>query len=120
LLIGCDLLDPAGVDFAMKFIHSTWRYHGITAVLLAEQLAGLPAKIDHIEQLADEGVIGAEEGNAADLQIGSTIKVFQSIGDLDGLLDGTAAAAIATRWFGPVEGRIPAGAFPAGWVPDRA
>ncbi len=50
MLIGGGELDPAGVDFAMKFIHSTWRYHGITAVLLADELAGLPAKIDHIEE----------------------------------------------------------------------
>lgn len=120
MLIAGKVLDPAGVDFAMKFIRSTWRYHGITAVLLAEQLAGLPGKIDYIEQLAEEGVIGDDQANAADLQIGCTIKVLLSIGDLQELLDGTAAAAIATRWFGEVDGGIPAGAFPAGWVPDRA
>jgi glutathione S-transferase len=119
-LIGSGELDPAGVDYAMKFIHSTWRYHGITAVLLAEELAGLPAKIDHIEKLAEDGVIGGEQPNAADLQIGSTIKVLRSIGDLDGLLEGTAAAEIAVRWFGEPEGRIPSGAFPASWVPSSA
>jgi len=117
MLIGGGELDPGGVDYAMKFIHSTWRYHGITAVLLAEELAGLPAKIEHIEELADEGVIGGDQPTAADLQIGSTIKVLRSIGDLDGLLEGTAAADVATRWFGEPAGRIPAGAFPASWIP---
>ena len=29
---------------------ASWRYHGITAVRLAEDLAGLPAKLDHIER----------------------------------------------------------------------
>jgi len=119
-LIGAEALDPAGVDYAMKFIHSTWRYHGISSVLLAEQLGGLPAKIEHIERLAAEGVIGGERANAADFQIGSTIKVFQSIGDLDEILDGTAAAELARRWFGDPAGKIPAGAFPADWVPGRA
>jgi len=119
MLIGGGELDPAGVDFAMKFIHSTWRYHGITAVLLAEELAGLPAKIDHIESLAGNGIVGGDQPNAADLQIGSTIKVLRSISDLDGLLEGTAASDVATRWFGEPEGRVPAGAFPASWVPSR-
>jgi glutathione S-transferase len=118
-LIGADALDPAGVDYAMRFIHGTWRYHGITSVLLAEQLGGLPDKIEHIERLAAEGVVGGERANAADLQIGSTIKVLLSIGDLEPLLEGTAAAELANRWFGAPAGTIPAGAFPADWVPSR-
>src|SRR4051812_33767295 len=46
-LTGGGPLDPAGTDFAMRYIHQGWKYHGITAVRLAEDLAGLPAKLDH-------------------------------------------------------------------------
>ena len=117
-LAGGEPLDPAGTDFAMKFVHATWKYHGITSVLLAEQLAGLPEKVRHIEGLAAEGIIGGEAPNAADLQIGSTIRVLLTIGDLESILDGTRAAAIARRWFPDYPGHTPAGAFPAGWIPS--
>jgi glutathione S-transferase len=110
-------LDPAGVDFAMKYVHSSWRYHGITAARLAEDLAGLPAKLEHVEALAGEGSVGGEEPTAADLQIGATIRVLLCLGDLRSLLADTAAETIALRWFPDYTGDVPAGAFPAGWVP---
>ena len=42
---GAGPLDPAGTDFAMRYVHASWKYHKITAVRLAEDLAGLPAKL---------------------------------------------------------------------------
>lgn len=112
-------LDPAGTDFAMRVVRASWKYHGITAVRLAEDLAGLPAKLDHLDALAAAGVIGGAEPNAADLQIGATIRVLMTIGDLTPLLAGRAGARIAERWFPDYPGTIPPGAFPAGWVPVR-
>jgi glutathione S-transferase len=110
-------LDGPGTDFAIRFVRATWRYHGITATRLHEDLAGLPAKIEHIEALADAGVIGGEQTNAADLQIGATIRVLLPIEDLGPLLAGTAAERIALSLFPSYPGTVPAGAFPAGWVP---
>jgi glutathione S-transferase len=117
-LAGGEPLDPGGVDYAIRFTRATWKYHGISAVLLADHLAGLPAKLDHIEALVDEGVLDGEEPNAADLQIGSTIRVLMSLGDLEPLLARSAAERIAVRWLPEVPGHVPAGAFPAGWVPE--
>jgi glutathione S-transferase len=114
---GGAVLDPAGTDFAIRFARATWKYHGISAERLAEDLAGLPAKFDRIEELAGAGVIGGETANAADLQIGSTIRVLMTIGDLEPLLAGGAGERIARRWFPDYPGRVPAGAFPDGWVP---
>ncbi len=110
-------LDAAGTDFAIKFVRATWRYHHITAVRLHEDLAGLPAKIAHIERLAEDGVIGGEQPNAADLQIGATIRVLLPLADLRPLLAGTAAERIALSLFPEYPGEVPAGAFPSGWVP---
>jgi glutathione S-transferase len=118
-MAGGEPLDPAGTDFAIKFVRASWKYHGITAVRLAEDLAGLPAKLDHVDALAAEGIIGGETPNAADLQIGSTIRVFLILEDLDPLVRGRAGEEIAMRWFPEYPGRVPAGAFPAGWVPER-
>ena len=101
---GGEPLDGPGTDFAIKFVRATWRYHEITAARLHEDLAGLPAKIAHIEQLAADGVIGGEQPNAADFQIGATIRVLLPIGDLAPLLNGTAAQRIALSCFPAIRG----------------
>jgi glutathione S-transferase len=113
---GAGALDPAGVDFAMKFIHSTWKYHGITAQLLAEDLASLPEIIDTINGFADQGLIDGSEPTAADLQIASTVRVLLTVGDLHPVFAGTAGESIARRYFPDYDGLVPAGAFPAGWI----
>lgn len=116
---GSGPLDPAGTDFAISYIHSSWKYHGITAERLGADLEGLPAKIDHVDALAGEGVIGGETPTAADLQIGATIRLLLTIADLRPMIEGRPAEQIARRWFPDYSGDVPAGAFPAGWVPTR-
>lgn len=110
-------LDPPGTDFAIRYVRASWRYHGISAERLAADLAGLPEKLDHVDALAADGVIGGQEPNAADLQIGATIRVLLCVGDLLPLLEGRAGEAIARRWFADYPGEVPPGAFPRGWVP---
>ena len=113
---GAGPLDPAGTDFAIKFVRSTWKYHGITAERLADDLAGLPAKLDHVDDLAGCGVIGGEQPNAADLQIGATLRVLLTVGDVAAVMENRPGAELARRWFPEYPGGIPAGAFPAGWL----
>ena len=113
-------LDPAGTDFAIRFARAMWKYHRISAARLAEDLAGLPQKIDHVDELAAEGTIGGERPTAADLQIGATLRVLLTVGDVRPLLEGRPAEEIARRWFPDYAGDVPAGAFPAGWVPSAA
>jgi len=110
-------LDPAGTDFAIRYVHASWKYHSISAERLAEDLAGLPAKLDHIRQLAADGVIGGDQANAADLQIGATLRVLLTVDDVAPLIEAGPGAEIARRWFGEYPGSVPAGAFPASWVP---
>jgi glutathione S-transferase len=114
---GAEPLDAPGTDFAIKFVRATWRYHGITAARLHDDLAGLPAKLAHIEQLAEDGVLDGEQPNAADLQIAATIRVLLPLGDLAALFEGSAAERIALRFFPSYPGSVPQGAYPAGWVP---
>jgi glutathione S-transferase len=115
---GAGELDPAGTDFAIRYVRSSWKYHGISAELLADDLARLPAKIDHIDALAAAGVIGVEDVNAADLQIGATLRVLLNVGDVAPLIEGRPGEEIARRLFPDYPGHIPAGAFPASWVPS--
>ena len=71
-------LDGAGTDFAIGYVRASWRYHKVSAARLQEDLAGLPEKLAHVEALAERGVIGGEQANAADLQIGATLRVLLS------------------------------------------
>jgi glutathione S-transferase len=112
---GGDPLDPAGTDFAMRYLRGTWKYHGITCERLAADLAGLPEKIAHVEGLLADGVLGGEAPNAADLQIAATLRVLLLVGDLRPLLGGVEG--YARERFPDYAGDIPAGAFPAGWLP---
>lgn len=114
---GSGPLDPTGTDFAMKFTRATWKYHRITAVRLAADLTELPSLVDRIERFAEAGVIAGERPTAADFQIGATARVLLTVGDLEPVLAGSAAERIARRHFPEYAGHIPAGAFPAGWVP---
>lgn len=110
-------LDPAGTDFAIRLIRGTWKYHKLTAARLADDLAGLPAKLDRVDQYVTDGILLGDQPNAADLQIGSTLSVLRTIGDIRTLIDGRPAEQVARKWFEDRPGYVPAGAFPAGWVP---
>jgi glutathione S-transferase len=116
---GGQTLDPAGTDYAIRVARAMWKYHRISAERLAEDLAGLPAKLDHVDELARDGVIGGDSPTAADLQIGATIRVLLTVADLQPLMSGRPGEEIAKRWFPEYEGDVPAGAYPAGWIPSR-
>lgn len=113
-------LDPAGTDYAMRFIRGGWKYHGITAVRLAEDLAALPGLLDTVDGFVAEGVLGDRRPTAAGLQIGATLRVLGTVGDVRPLLEGRPCWAATGRWFEPLRGVIPAGAFPETWVPVPA
>ena len=113
---GASPLDPAGTDFALRFIRAAWSYHGITCVRVAEDLAGLPAKLDRIDAWIADGPLGGPEANAADLQIGATLRILLTVGDLHPLLVGRPLEELARRHFPDYPGEVPLGAYPAGWV----
>jgi glutathione S-transferase len=115
-LAGGEPLNPAGTDFAIRYVRAAWKYHGITCERLAEDLGGFAAKLDHVDALLAEGVIGNDQPNAADLQIGATLRVLRVVGDLDATFAGRPCARLGHRWFPEYPGRIPEGAFPAGWI----
>lgn len=110
-------LDPRGVDFALRFVHAAWKYHGITAERLAGDLQDLPGLLDRVDELVAEGVVGGEAPNAADLQIGATLRVLCCVEDVRPLVEGRPGHRLTQALGGPLPGRIPAGAFPGGWVP---
>ncbi len=83
--------------------------------------AELPGHLDRIDAWIADGLLGGERPNAADLQIGCSIRLLLSIGDLRPLIEARPAAGL-TRYFPPIPGEVEAGALPAEWlvVPARA
>lgn len=114
---GAPVSDPEATDLAIRIARGGWRYHDLTAVKIATGLAELPGCLDEIDALAATGTLDGEAADAADLQIGATLRVMLNIGDLVPLIEGRAAERVARRWFPDYDGWIPAGAFPASWLP---
>lgn len=79
-------------------------------------LAALPSQLERIDGWIADGLLGGERPNAADLQIGSTVRLLATIADVRPLIDGRPAAAL-TRYFPPIVGEIPSGTLPAAWIP---
>lgn len=114
---GAGQLDPGGVDFAIKTLRATWRYLEIDAERVYATLQGLPAQLDAVDALIEAGAAGAEQPTAADFQLGSSLQLLATLGDVWPLAEGRPAAALATSWFERSSGDVPAGALPPGWVP---
>jgi glutathione S-transferase len=79
-------------------------------------IAALPGQLDRIDAWIAAGVLGSETPNAADLQIGCTLRLLMTIGDMRPIVEGHAAAALCEH-FPPAAGEIPAGVLPAEWLP---
>lgn len=114
---GGEVLDPVGTDYAIRFIRAAWRYHDLSAARLAEGLAGFPAKLDRVDELIGSGLLDGEQPNAADLQIGATIRIILTVADIAPLIAGRPAERMARRWFPDYDGLVPPNALPEGWVP---
>jgi glutathione S-transferase len=82
---------------------------------VAAALAALPAQLDRIDAWIADGLLGGEQPNAADLQIGATIRLLLAIAPARALIQGPPArpAEQLTRYFPPMVGEIPAGILPA-------
>lgn len=116
---GIEELDPAGTDFAMKFIRATWKYHNISCVRIAGDLEQLPGMIDRIDGMADEGILDGENPTAADFQIGASIFTISTIEDVRPVIEGSAADRVARKHFGESPVLVPAGSLPTSWIRPR-
>jgi glutathione S-transferase len=82
-------------------------------------LAALPGQLELVDGWIAERLLGGERPNAADLQIGSTIRLLLSIADVRPLLEGRSCERLA-GYFPPMTGEVPAGALPAEWLARAA
>ena len=103
------LIAPGAIAIERRVNHAGRRQ-------VAADLRALPGHLDRIDGWIAASVLGGPRPNAADLQIGSSVRLLTTIGDLGGLLADRPAEALARRLFADFPGHVPAGAFPAGWL----
>jgi glutathione S-transferase len=60
-------------------------------------IAQLPGMLDHVDELLAEGVIGAEEPNAADFQIAPSVRILLTMEDIAPLVEGRPCAGWSKR-----------------------
>ena len=72
----------------------------------------LPSMLDHVDRLIAAGTIGGDERNAADFQIGTTVRLLLAFDDLAPLIDGRPAARLAVELMPDYPTGVPAGLLP--------
>jgi len=104
---------PIAMASAVPMVKMEMKIHGVTPESAKADLKALPALVDHVDALIADGVIGGESVNAADLQVLSSIRLLDAIGDFKPLLAGRPCHAAAFRVFPGASGDVPAGMLPA-------
>jgi len=94
------------------------RYNNSTDEAVRADLAVVPDRIDKVDALLSEGVIGGEQLNAADFQIATSVRLLLTYEDLKPYIEGRPAAEHARRVVPEYNAAFPK-VFPAEWLPSR-
>ena len=92
------------------------RLNAASELNVRADLANLEHHLARVERWMEHGVVGGERPNAADLQIGSGLRLLLTVEDVAPGVDGRPAGELARRWFPEYPGRVPGGVLPAGWL----
>lgn len=111
---------PAAPLAARVFKPLSWYFSrvvsGTTDESIRSDLAAMPGQIDHVDELIAAGVIGAEQPNAADFQIATSLRVLLNFPQLRPLIEGRPAEELAMRIAPKFGGKLPI-KLPAEWIP---
>jgi glutathione S-transferase len=90
------------------------RVNRVSDYSLRRDLAGLAGRLDKVDALIAEGVLGGDEPNAADYQIATSVRLLLTLDDLRPDIETRPAGELAVRLVPEFPGRIPAvfGAMP--------
>ena len=84
------------------------RFNHATDAALKRDLAAIPGRLDHVEALIADGVIGGQEPNVADYQIATSLRLLMTLDDLRPDIQGRPAGKLALHVVPDFPGRIPA------------
>jgi glutathione S-transferase len=79
-------------------------------------LVNLDWHLDRADGWVEDGTMGGDRPNAADLQVGAGLALLRTLEDLAPRIDARPCGALARRWFPDYPGRTPAGTLPAEWL----
>jgi glutathione S-transferase len=119
---GARLGVPVGlaVATAAPIIAAEVRMHKATDEAVRKDLASFGSWLDQIDEWIAEGLLGADEPNAADFQIAAGVRLAMTLQDLRPLIAERPAGKLAMRLIPDYAGDIPP-IFPADWLePVRA
>jgi glutathione S-transferase len=120
-LDGARLVPPAPRPFARlaggAVAATERRLHGVDDGAVRADLAHLGTHLDRIDRWIEHGVLTLDGApNAADLQIGASVRLLLTIEDVAPRVEARPAGRHARRWFARYPGRTPPGALPSGWL----
>jgi glutathione S-transferase len=78
-------------------------------------LAALPGMLQRIDDWIDEGVLGGEQPNAADLQVGASLRLLMTLQDLRPGIEARPAGQLALRVAPDYPGDVPP-VLPGTWL----
>jgi glutathione S-transferase len=111
------LPDFAAVASAPLIVRLEWRINDVSDHRTKQDLEELPAHLDKVDGWIADGTLGGGASpNGADLQIGSSVALLNTVADLRPLLEGRPCLKAALREFPDFPGEIPAGTLPSGWL----
>jgi glutathione S-transferase len=96
------------------------RVNRVTDADVRADLLALPAHVARVDGWISDGTLGGDDPNAADIQIGASLRLLLTLDDVAPLVAGRPAGSLASRVFPAYPGRVPEGALPSAWVPVPA
>lgn len=108
---------PVVAALAPVITRAEGRMNEVSDEAVRADLRALPGYLDRVDGLIADGVIGGDPPNAADLQIASSLRLIMTLGDVAAMFGDRPAALLARRLFPDQAGAVPAGTFPADWLP---
>lgn len=93
------------------------RANGAGDLTARADLLALPAHLGRVDRWIADGTLGGEATNAADLQIGASVRLLLTLEDVRPAVESRPAGELARRVFPEWPGATPAGTLPRGWVP---
>ncbi|MGI9184411.1 MAG: glutathione S-transferase N-terminal domain-containing protein [Solirubrobacteraceae bacterium] len=94
------------------------RLAGANDVQVRRDLDQLPAMLDEVDRLLEQGVIGGDQLHAADFQIAASVRMLLAMRDLEQLVSGRRAETLALRVV-PEYPEVPAALHRIGCLPRR-
>jgi glutathione S-transferase len=111
---GVPLPAPAVRAAAPLLARAGARLNRTNDAVARSDLQALPGQLDQVDAWIADGRIGnAEQPNAADLQIASTVRLLLTMADARPLIEGRPIESLARSLFPAQDGELAAGALPA-------